>query len=124
MYVMSKEKAPTRDFGRLRSHILLQPDDPAGSNLVVTWVDVPPGASQMRHRHVPEQVYVVISGRGRMHVGDESREIGSGEMAHVPPDAEHYIVNTGDETLTYLSAATPAFDVTSYYDRTSTQGQE
>ena len=120
MYVMKKENAPRREFGGLKSYFLLQPGEGAETNFLVTWVDVPAGASQMKHRHSPEQVYVVISGQGRMHVGDESREIGAGEMAHVPPDTEHYIVNTGDEIMTYLSAATPPFDVAAYYDRAST----
>ena len=118
MFVKSKDEAPRREFDGLRSHFLLQPGDGTDSNLVVTWVDVPAGASQMKHSHSPEQVYVVISGHGRMHVGEESRELKKGEMAYVPPEEEHYIVNTGEEVLTYLSAATPSFDVASYYDRT------
>lgn len=120
MYLMHKADVQQREYDGLRSHFLLDPDSGVKSNLVVTWVDVPPGASQMKHSHPPEQVYVVIAGKGRMHVGVESREIVVGELAHVPPDTEHHIVNTGEEMLTYLSAATPAFDVASYYEKEST----
>jgi mannose-6-phosphate isomerase-like protein (cupin superfamily) len=37
-------------------------------------------------------------------------------MVFIPPETEHGIVNTGDEVLTYISAATPAFPVTELYD--------
>ena len=115
MYVRGKSDSPRGELAGLRSHILLQAGDAAESNLSITWVDVAPGAAQAENRHEPEQVYVVIAGRGRMHIGAESREIGVGEMAHVPGNVPHYIVSSGSEMLSYISAATPAFDVKSNY---------
>jgi mannose-6-phosphate isomerase-like protein (cupin superfamily) len=115
MYVRGKADSPRGELEGLRSHILLQAGDAAESNLAITWVDVAPGGAQAENRHEPEQVYVVIAGRGRMHVGAESRELEAGEMAHVPGNVSHYIVNTGSGTLSYISAATPAFDVESNY---------
>ena len=51
-----------------------------------------------------------------MHVAGETRELAAGDLAYVPPDAAHYIVNTGDEALQYISAATPTFSQTGFYD--------
>lgn len=108
--------APLREIDGLVSHVLLQDGDGAGSALAVTWVEVAPGGRQVPHSHVPEQVYVVIRGRGRMLVAGEERDLGPGQLALVPSGAEHGIVNTGDEPLVYVSAATPAFAVTALYD--------
>jgi quercetin dioxygenase-like cupin family protein len=82
----------------------------------VTWVDVAPGSEQKPHSHDPQQVYVITRGQGRMKVGEDEREVHEGQMVFIPPNAEHGIVNTGDQTLTYVSAATPAFPVTDLYD--------
>lgn len=82
----------------------------------ITWVDVEPGNEQPQHSHGPQQVYVITRGSGRMKVGEEEREVSAGSMVFIPSNTEHGIVNTGDETLTYVSAATPAFPVTQHYD--------
>ena len=51
-----------------------------------------------------------------MKVGGDEREVSEGQMVFIPPNAEHGIVNTGEGPLTYVSAATPAFEVTDLYD--------
>jgi mannose-6-phosphate isomerase-like protein (cupin superfamily) len=51
-----------------------------------------------------------------MRVGEEERDVQEGHMVFIPPNTEHGIVNTGEGTLTYVSAATPAFPVTDLYD--------
>jgi mannose-6-phosphate isomerase-like protein (cupin superfamily) len=70
--------APRRERDGLVSHVLLQDGDPRNHALAVTWVEVAPGARQAPHHHAPEQAYVVISGRGRMRVGDEERDLRPG----------------------------------------------
>ena len=84
--------------------------------LTATWVDVAPGSRQRPHGHPSEQVYVITAGRGRMLVGGEEREVGSGELIYVPPGAVHGIENTSEEVLVYISAATPALDAEAAYD--------
>ena len=116
MYVKDLGNAPTRELEGLVSHILLEEGDAPGGELSITWVDVEPGSRQAPHSHGPQQVYVITRGAGRMRVGDEERDLSEGQMVFIPPDTEHGIVNTGDETLTYISAATPAFPVTELYD--------
>jgi quercetin dioxygenase-like cupin family protein len=117
VYVNDLASAPKGELEGLVSHVLLQGGDVPGSELAVTWVDVEPGAKQPRHSHDPQQTYLITRGSGVMHVGDEDREVGVGNLIFIPPGIEHGIDNTGAEILTYVSAATPAFDVTSMYDR-------
>lgn len=116
MFVRNKTQAPHRERRGLKTQILLQSGDVAGTDLTVTWVDVAPGSAQALHRHGPEQVYIVVAGQGRMQVGEEDREVVAGDLVHVPPDVPHGITNTGDQALSYLSAATPAFSQTAFYD--------
>jgi mannose-6-phosphate isomerase-like protein (cupin superfamily) len=116
MYVRDLSSAPTREVDGLVSHILLEEGDAPGGELSVTWVDVEPGSEQKPHSHGPQQVYVITRGGGRMRVGDDELDVRAGHMVFIPPNTEHGIVNTGDEVLTYVSAATPAFPVTDLYD--------
>jgi mannose-6-phosphate isomerase-like protein (cupin superfamily) len=116
MYVTDLSSAPKREIDGLVSHILLEKGDAPAGELSVTWVEVAPGSEQKPHSHDPQQVYVITRGQGRMKVGDEEREVHEGQMVFIPPNQEHGIVNTGQETLTYVSAATPAFPVTDLYD--------
>ena len=116
MYITDLATAPTRELDGLVSHIMLEEGDAPSGELSVTWVDVEPGNRQPPHSHGPQQVYVITRGEGRMKVGDEERDVHEGQMVFIPPDTEHGITNTGEGTLTYVSAATPAFSVTDAYD--------
>jgi mannose-6-phosphate isomerase-like protein (cupin superfamily) len=116
VYVTDLSSAPKRELDGLVSHILLEEGDAPGGEMSITWVDVEPGSQQPPHSHHPQQVYVITRGSGRMKVGDEERDVSVGHMVFIPQNTEHGITNTGDETLTYVSAATPAFPVTEMYD--------
>ena len=121
MRCVNKSGAPalTRDDG-LISHRLHSQHEVAETDLTITWVDVEPGARQVRHEHDPEQVYVILSGTGVMTVGDDERTVAAGDLVHIPANTEHGLENTGDRTLEYVSAATPAFpaaEVDEFYDR-------
>ncbi len=107
---------PKRVRPGLVSHILLQSGDTPTNNLAVTWVEVEAGARQQPHSHPPEQTYVIVRGRGRMQVGAEFAEVQAGELVYIPSNIEHAIENTGTETLVYVSASVPAFDLEALYD--------
>jgi len=125
MKVVSKdEDAPALSRGDgVVSHLLRsegdKEEDGIDTGLTVTWVEVEPGASQVVHSHEPEQVYVVVAGEGRMRIGDDERRVSADDAVHIPSDTEHGIENTGEETLEYVSAATPPIprsEVEEFYD--------
>ena len=116
MFVRSRNTAPRREREGLLAEILLQQGDVASNLLAVTWVEVAPGGQQLPHEHVPEQVYVIIQGQGRMRVGDDEREVAPGDLVYIPSQVSHGIVNTSSQPLVYISAATPAFDLEALYD--------
>lgn len=93
------------------SHLLigLTNDD---TSMSVTLVEAAPGSQQALHAHPDSvQVYLVIAGRGRMIVGTEEANVSYGDSVYIPADTTHAIRNVSDETLTYVSATSPAFPV-------------
>ncbi len=116
LHTCSPANAPRQIRQGLTSHILLQKDDVPETNPAVTWVTVEPGCSQTSHQHAPEQVYVIIHGIGTMRVSGREIVVAKGDLIHVPSNAEHSITNALEGHLTYVSASTPSFDITRFYD--------
>src|SRR5437868_8817401 len=51
---------------------------------------LPPGKQTTPHYHPQtEEIYYILSGRGRMQIGDEVREVGPGDAIAIPPGAIH-----------------------------------
>jgi mannose-6-phosphate isomerase-like protein (cupin superfamily) len=73
LFKRSRSEAVRRERDGFVSHILLHEGDLPNARMTVTWVDIAPGSRQRAHGHAPEQVYVVVRGRGKMRVGDEER---------------------------------------------------
>ena len=58
----------------------------------------PKGTGAKPHHHPSEQIIMVLSGRLRMRVGRETREMGPGEVALILGDEEHEQVALEDGT--------------------------
>lgn len=117
MHTLSTQDAPINRRGGQDSYLLLKKGQFGSRNLAVTWVDCAPGGEQQMHVHeAEEQVYVVVRGRGLMKTGDEEQDVVAGTLIFVPPGTPHAIRNTGDETLTFVSAASPPMDVDALSD--------
>jgi quercetin dioxygenase-like cupin family protein len=52
-----------------------------------------------------EEVYYLLSGRGVMTVGEESREVTAGDAIWLPCGVPHSLTNDGDEDCVILVAA-------------------
>jgi mannose-6-phosphate isomerase-like protein (cupin superfamily) len=90
--------------------LLLTAGDAGSENLSVTWVEGEPESEQERHAHADsEQVYVIVQGKGLMHVAGEEEEVGPGTLVFVPKGALHSIRNLDTEKLVYVSATSPPF---------------
>jgi len=117
MFVQRKQAAEKRKRSGLTSYFMFGRGDAGEDALAVTWVDVLPHSKQRLHNHPEVQVYVIIAGQGLMHVAGESQQVQAGDLVYIPSNAMHGIDNTGAATLSYVSAANPAFDLPFAYDK-------
>lgn len=81
---------------------------PEGMACSIAHARVAAGAATAPHTLATStEVYWVLSGRGRMHIGDETADIGPGEAVLIPPDSVQWIEALGDEELVFLCVVTP-----------------
>jgi quercetin dioxygenase-like cupin family protein len=60
-----------------------------GKELEIGIYTEPKGTGAKPHRHASEQMMLVLSGRMRIRIGEEVREVGPGEVALIYGDQEH-----------------------------------
>jgi quercetin dioxygenase-like cupin family protein len=78
-------------------------------DLLLVRVRMPPGTGHAFHRHpAMEEIIYVISGTAEQWVGTERRQLGPGDIAHIPKDVVHGTYNAGGDTLVFLAILSPA----------------
>lgn len=71
-------------------------------------VKLTPGKGHERHTHPDsDEILYVVRGEGEQEVADETRNITTGDMVHIPKGVEHGTTNTGWEPLTLLAVYAP-----------------
>jgi quercetin dioxygenase-like cupin family protein len=78
-------------------------------------LEVEPECRLPRHTDSAEETIVVVAGRASVTVGDETSEVGAGEVALVPECVPHEVRNAGDATLRFV-AVYASDDVTTTYE--------
>jgi len=84
------------------------------STAIGSWVDgerilfgkirIPAGTGAEPHKHPNEQFLIVIEGRARFDVGGDVKEVGKGEIVHIPPNVVHHSQAIGDEDFVFVQA--------------------
>ena len=81
---------------------------PEGMACSIAHARVAAGAATVPHTLATStEIYWVLSGRGRMHIGDETADIGPGEAVLIPPDSIQWIEAADGEELVFLCVVTP-----------------
>jgi len=71
-----------------------------GAGDVVTGIFVVPvQGTFLTHFHPQQEIYYVLSGRGRLTIDSELREIRAGATVLIPGNARHCLENIGDDEL-------------------------
>lgn len=71
---------------------------------------VPAGESTLPHRlKKATELYYILSGTGRMHIGGEEEDVRPGQAVLIPPKAVQHIRNTGAGDLEFLCIVIPAW---------------
>jgi len=98
----------TKD-GSLIKPLMDLSNSPAKS-LSLAQATVSPGSQTYPHLHTQsEEIYYLLQGKGRMHLEEESREVGQHDVILIPPRARHYIENIGQEDLVFLCLCSPPY---------------
>jgi len=66
-----------------------------------------PGGEYEMHSHPHEQFGLMVQGRMRLTVGGEERDIGPGDLWHVPPNVVHGGTLLGDEPVVFIDVFHP-----------------
>jgi len=78
-------------------------------DLLLVRVRMPPGTGHAFHRHpAMEEIIYVVAGEAEQWVGEETRRLGAGDIAHIPRDTVHGTYNAGGDTLVFLAILSPA----------------
>ena len=64
---------------------------------------VEPATISKGHRHHENEMFVILSGRGSVQVGDERRTVSGGDVVLIPPFSDHSLENEADEPLEMIS---------------------
>jgi mannose-6-phosphate isomerase-like protein (cupin superfamily) len=74
-------------------------------SLALAWVAV--GQSTHPHMLTQHEVYLIIRGKGRMHIGDETAELQAGDAVVIPPQQVQWIENVGRVELEFAAIVDP-----------------
>ncbi|HET7044565.1 MAG TPA: cupin domain-containing protein [Gaiellaceae bacterium] len=77
-----------------------------GENATLAVIELEPGAVVPEHRHVNEQMGVLIQGSLSFRIGEETRELAPGGMWCIPADVPHE-VRVGPDGAVLVEAFAP-----------------
>ena len=81
-----------------------------GRKLGCSLMELPPGKFAFpRHFHTAnEEAYFILSGTGRLRIGEDTVAVKAGDYAALPigPEGAHQLINDGTEPLRYLAFST------------------
>lgn len=101
MPVLQAPSSPTHVLPGHRFTALASPA--RGSVSTSVWrVAIAPGTPTTPHEVTHEEIFVILSGKANVLLGEERREAAAGDAIVVPPDTRFEISNAGDEALEAL----------------------
>lgn len=101
------EEIIANDGCRLRELLHPERDSEAKISYSFAIAYVEPGKATYRHYLRQSEVYYIIEGIGNMHIGEETKEVQSGDAVYIPPEKEQWIENTGQNVLVFIALVSP-----------------
>jgi mannose-6-phosphate isomerase-like protein (cupin superfamily) len=100
-YELTQLISQRKDSNKLYLEFLNVPDLSMGLYVL------PAGGVDPQSPHTEDEVYYVISGKGKIKVADEDRDVGAGSIVYVAKNVEHRF-HSIEEELTILVFFAPA----------------
>jgi len=76
-------------------------------NYSLAYAVLVPGAKSLKHKLATDEVYFILSGRGEMHINDETAQVSFGDVIDIPPNSVQRIKNIGNSDLSFLCLVSP-----------------
>ena len=109
------QPAPAEFKTRERCFIREYLNDPATPGLSVARARVEPGVTTECHRLSVDEWYIILSGEGRVFVGDsEPQRVGPDDVVRIPAGTAQHIENTGADDLVFQCVCQPRFTPDAY----------
>ncbi len=97
----------------LLKEILHPKNDPLDLSFSLAHCQVKAGTATIPHfLENSSEVYYILSGKGIIHIGEESSEIEAGDIILVPKRVVQYVTNTEKRALTFLVIVSPPWSKT------------
>ena len=98
MPVLPAPSSPTHVLGGAQFTSLATPN--RGCSTTSVWrVELAPGHPATPHQVTREEVFIILSGRARVRLGDDVHEAAAGDAIVVPPDTNFEIEVAGEAAL-------------------------
>ena len=97
------------DATRLRELLHPDRDYPFQGRYSLAHAVVAPGQKTLKHRLRTDEVYYILSGRGEIHIDEDSAEVEAGDAIEIPPGSIQWIKNSGKTELAFLCIVDPAW---------------
>jgi mannose-6-phosphate isomerase-like protein (cupin superfamily) len=90
--------------GTLRWALVASPDQVAAACHAIHYAELSPQSSIGEHPHDEnsEEYYLILSGSGRMRLGDDNIEVTAGDLIRNDPGQTHGLLNSGTEPLRFF----------------------
>lgn len=106
---ITREDAEVEELPRGLHYWLSRPGLTDSEHFLAVRVHVAPGNGHPFHYHsTMEEIIYVLSGRAEQWIEEEQRDLGPGEMVHIPKGVVHGTYNAGDQPLVFLAVLSPS----------------
>ncbi len=100
------ESYPDPSLAGVRKHQLIGEAEGA-RQYRVRYFEVPPGGRTARERHPHDHGVVIVSGRARVTLGEQTHEVGEGDAVYVAGEELHCFEALGDQPLGFVCVVGP-----------------
>lgn len=95
--------------------VLFAPDRRGAAEMTFSHVTIPPGGGTDMHEHDRPELIYIISGRAQSTSPDAAVALGPGTALWVESGEMHKLMNTGDDSLTFVTVFAPAYPAETLY---------
>jgi len=103
-YIFSAQQTKRYRFPTHINDLVMDRSEAVSSEVFIVVIE--PGKAPPLHQHDDaEQIFYILSGRGRLEIGAEGNPcpVNPGDVVRIPPSTLHTIHALGDTTLNYLA---------------------